>query len=166
LCADGEAGDELGSQIIAGRLARDLMRLCFIMERRYAPYSKWLGGAFSRLSCAAELSPVLEATLGSKSWNERERHLCAAYEAVARIHNALEIGQPLEATVRQFHERPYQVLDAERFAKSVSDLITDSELRSIRDDVGPIGAIDQFADNTNLLCRADLCQRLRSLLKQ
>ena len=42
----GDLGDELGSQVIAARLVRDLMRLCFLMERRYAPYSKWLGTAF------------------------------------------------------------------------------------------------------------------------
>jgi len=33
----GDVGDNLGSQVIAARLVRDLMRLCFLMERRYAP---------------------------------------------------------------------------------------------------------------------------------
>ena len=47
-----EVGDELGSRILAARLARDLMRLCFLLERRYAPYSKWLGSAFARLDAA------------------------------------------------------------------------------------------------------------------
>ena len=51
-----EAGDELGSRIVAGRIVRDLMRLCFLIERRYAPYSKWLGTAFARLDCASELA--------------------------------------------------------------------------------------------------------------
>jgi hypothetical protein len=48
----GDVGDELGSQVIAGRLVRALMQLCFLMERRYAPYSKWFGTGFSRLSIA------------------------------------------------------------------------------------------------------------------
>ena len=34
----GYAGDELGSAVIGGRLARDLMALGFLTERRYAPY--------------------------------------------------------------------------------------------------------------------------------
>ena len=42
----GYVGDEIGSTIIAGRLVRDLMRLCFLMERQYAPYPKWFGTAF------------------------------------------------------------------------------------------------------------------------
>lgn len=36
----GMVGDELGSAIIASRLIRDLMRLSFLLERRYA---KWFG---------------------------------------------------------------------------------------------------------------------------
>jgi hypothetical protein len=44
-----EVGDELGSRVIAARLVRELMRLCFLFERRYAPYSKWLGSAFRGL---------------------------------------------------------------------------------------------------------------------
>ena len=41
----GFVGDELGSVIIASRLVRDIMRLCFLMERQYAPYPKWFGTA-------------------------------------------------------------------------------------------------------------------------
>jgi len=33
----GQVGDELGSRIVGARLVRDLMRLCFLMERQYAP---------------------------------------------------------------------------------------------------------------------------------
>jgi Domain of unknown function (DUF4037) len=35
-----EVGDELGSAVTAGRLARDLMRLALLLARRYAPYGK------------------------------------------------------------------------------------------------------------------------------
>ncbi|WP_353650852.1 DUF4037 domain-containing protein [Nakamurella sp. A5-74] len=38
----GSRGDELGSQVLAGRLVRDLIRLTFLLERPWAPYSKWL----------------------------------------------------------------------------------------------------------------------------
>ncbi|MFW9800762.1 MAG: DUF4037 domain-containing protein, partial [Candidatus Thorarchaeota archaeon] len=53
----GQVGDELGSRLIAGRLILDLMKLCFLMERQFAPYVKWLGTAFSRLACASKLTP-------------------------------------------------------------------------------------------------------------
>jgi hypothetical protein len=161
----GEEGDDLGSRLVSGRLVRDLMRLCLLMERRYAPYSKWLGTQFSRLAGAAALNPILHAVMCASSWQDRETHLCAAYETVARMHNALGITETLDPSVTQFHERPYRVLGAGRFAKSVSDAIADDELKRIYVAANGIGAVDQFADSTNLLGRAELCARLRILFK-
>src|SRR5450755_528878 len=54
-----ETGDELGSAVVPARLARDLMRLCLLMQRRYPPYSKWLGTAFAALPPAAAPGPML-----------------------------------------------------------------------------------------------------------
>ena len=161
----GEEGDDLGSRLVAGRLVRDLMRLCLLMERRYAPYSKWLGTAFSNLACGPRLCPILSAVMSSSSWQDRETHLSAAYETVARMQNALGVAEALDTSTMQFHERPYRVLGAGRFAKAVSDAIADDELKSIYAAANGIGAVDQFADSTNLLGRADLCARLRVLFK-
>lgn len=158
-----EAGDELGSRVVAARMVRDLMRLCFLIERHYAPYSKWLGTAFARLDCANELGSVLDSAMAARTFAERERHLCVAYEAVARMHNHLAITSPLDPTVRKFHDRPYLVLDAERFAKALLDAMTDPELKQIYAAAGPIGGIDQFADSTNLLGRTELRAHLRRL---
>lgn len=33
----GDVGDEVGSALGAAAIARDLMRLCFLVERRYPP---------------------------------------------------------------------------------------------------------------------------------
>lgn len=159
----GEGGDELGSRVVTARLVRDVMRLCFLLERRYAPYSKWLGAAFARLNCAREVEPLLRAALADDSWPDREVHLGAAYEAVARMHNAMGIFARLNTTPTSFHQRPYRVLGAGRFAKAVSNEIRDPQLRAIYESVGPLGSIDQFADSTNLLMRADLRNRLRVL---
>jgi Domain of unknown function (DUF4037) len=92
----GEAGDEVGSLVNTARMVRDVMRLCFLMERRYSPYSKWLGAAFSRLDCAQELEPVVRAALRGGSWQEHEPHLCAAYEFVARMHNEMGLFAQLD----------------------------------------------------------------------
>jgi len=45
----GLVGDDIGSALIAARLVRDVMRLAFLMERRYPPYAKWFGTAFTGL---------------------------------------------------------------------------------------------------------------------
>jgi Domain of unknown function (DUF4037) len=162
----GEGGDELGARINTARIVRDLMRLCFLIERRYAPYSKWLGTAFSRLNCAHELEPLLRAAMAAESWQSREQYLCAAFEIAARMHNSMGLFATLDTHTISFHERPYRVLGAERFAKAVSDEIRDESLRKIYASVGPIGSIDQFADSTNLLMRPDLRNRLRVLFEE
>jgi hypothetical protein len=74
----GQAGDDLGSRLIAARLIRDLMGLCFLMERRYAPYIKWFGSAFAELKCAGDLLPPLRRVLEAATWQERQRHLVPA----------------------------------------------------------------------------------------
>jgi hypothetical protein len=143
-----EVGDEIGSAIVAARLVRDVMRLCFLLERRYAPYSKWLGSAFARLEIAGELQPILRAALAAADYGTRERQLCAAYELVASRQNATGLASPVDPATRQFFSRPFRVLRAERFAHALADTVTDPELSSM-----PLtGAVDQWADNTDFLC--------------
>lgn len=42
-----ELNDAIGERLVAARIVRDMVRLAFMMERRYIPYSKWLGTVFS-----------------------------------------------------------------------------------------------------------------------
>src|SRR5208337_4948001 len=58
-----EAGDVPGMKVVAARIVRDVMKLCFLIERRYAPYDKWLGTSFSRLACAPGMLPLITAVL-------------------------------------------------------------------------------------------------------
>lgn len=146
----GIAGDEIGSALIGARLMRDLMRLCFLMERTYAPYPKWFGTAFARLACAAELSPHLRAALAAVTWEERERHLVPAYELVAARHNALGITEPLPAEARPFFGRPFRVIALSGFADAIAARITDPAVRRLLE--RPlIGGIDEFSDSTDLV---------------
>ncbi len=159
----GDAGDELGSQIIAARLVRALMKLCFLMERQYAPYSKWFGTAFARLPCAQRLAPVLQNVLQAQSWHERERYLSIAYALSAEMHNALGITQPLDTKVSPFHNRPYQVIHAERFANAIREAISDQEVRKKRIS---IGSIDQFIDCTDIMSNPQLYRKSRIVFEQ
>jgi Domain of unknown function (DUF4037) len=156
----GQTGDELGSAVIAARQVRILMRLCFLQERRYAAYSKWLGKAFAQLDCAAALSPVLTKVLTSETWTERERHLGEAYEYVARKHNALEVTPTLAPETRNYYERPFRVLHAERFAAALHAAIGDEQLKDPR--FGK-GSINQWVDSDNRVSDVGFCQKLRVL---
>ncbi len=158
----GEVGDELGSKLLAARLVHDLMRLCFLMERIYAPYPKWFGSAFSRLASAASLSPILGRILNAQDWREREEQLCLAYEYAAGMHNELGITEPLAANARYFHDRPYRIIDASRFAGALKAAVTDPAVKAITVD---IGSIDQFSHNTDLRSDPTLHKKLQSLYK-
>lgn len=159
----GFVGDELGASLIASRLIRDLMRLCFLLEREYAPYPKWFGTAFGRLACAAAIAPLLNRVQRAATWQEREEPLVAAYEKVAALQNARGLTGPLPEQAGTFHNRPFRVIHlGSGFAGALTAQIRDPEVRKIADS-RLIGSIEQFSDSTDLLCAHDRRQALRGL---
>jgi hypothetical protein len=158
----GHSGDEIGSAVIGARLVRDVMRLCFLMERRYAPYPKWLGTAFMRLQSGPDLAPTLRQALQADTWQQRGELLAAAYRYCARRHNALGLTEPLPDEPSLFFGRPFPVIWGERFATALVSAITDAEVRRIAAR-GLIGAVDQISDNTDLLAEPAWRPALREL---
>lgn len=156
-----EAGDELGSRIVTGRLVRDLMRLCFLMEREYIPFEKWLGTAFARLSCGPRLVPLFHRALAAKCWQERERWLSRAYTAVAARHNRLGITPAMITRVTNYYDRPYRVIHGERFVQAIHATIRDAKLR--RRPV--VGSVDQWVDSTDVLTNSGLTTKLESIFQ-
>ncbi len=146
----GFAGDEVGSALIGARLVRDVMRLCFLMERHYAPYPKWLGTAFKRLLCAETMLPSLQGALEARSWQARQSHLVAAYERIAAMHNALALTEPLPTRPSQFFGRPFRVIAIHGFADALLAQVRDPAVRRIAERA-PIGSVDLFSDSTDLL---------------
>ncbi len=157
----GFVGDEQGAALIGSRLVRDIMSLCFLMERRYAPYPKWFGSAFQRLASAPALTDSLWRAQQAETWQVRETALVEAYEKLAAMHNSLSLTAPLPATVGPFHGRPFRVIDAEAFANALIQQVSDSQMKRIAAK-GLIGSIDQWSDNTdlrsNLRWRDALCK--------
>jgi hypothetical protein len=156
----GEVGDELGSRVLAARLVRDVMRLAFLLERTYAPYSKWFGTAFARLACSATLGPHLDNALRATDWRTRESHLVKAYEQVAAMHNALGVTPPVPDSVAAFHDRPFLVINGEEIAGAIERAISSEKVRQLPP---RLGSINQWADATDVLDRPRLLQRLRAV---
>jgi hypothetical protein len=151
-----EVGDELGSRILAARLARDAKRLCFLLERRYAPYAKWLGSAFRRLDAYATVGPSLEAALAADAYPEREEALIEAMTALARRHNAAGITEPVDESPGWFHSRPFRVLGSARFVDACLERVTDERLRALP----LVGGIDQWVDSTDVLSEPRVLEAL------
>lgn len=157
----GMVGDEVGSAIIGARLVRDIMRLCFLMEKTYAPYPKWFGSAFKQLPGAPELWPVLQGALRADTWQQREHSLVKAYEQLAIRHNALKLTEPLPEQATAFFGRPFQVMALHGFAQALLKRIEDPRVKHIA--ARPlIGNLDLLSDNTDFVSNP----RWRPLLRQ
>lgn len=140
----GQVGDELGSAIIGARIVDDLMRLCFLMERQYAPYSKWFGTAFSRLACGPELRPLLWQALRAETWQDREAALLPAYEKLAAMHNALGVTEPVTTGIHQMWDRPFRVHWGD-FPGALKAEIKDPDVQQIAER-WPAGGPDQLRE--------------------
>ena len=154
-----EVGDETGSAVTAARLVRDMMRLALMLDRRYAPYQKWLGSAFARARHADDLPTHLADAVHARDVAARAAALASAYTALARRHDDAALTDPVDASIRNYHGRPARVLMADRFAWACLATVTDPALRAIP----PIGAIDQVVDSTDVLETPPSYRRLAAL---
>ncbi len=154
-----EVGDELGSRVLAARIARDLVRLCFLLERRYAPYSKWLGSSFRELPGSAAIGDALLEALAASEHGTREDALVRAAQGVAVLHNARGVTAPVDEGVVFFHSRPFRVLGSSRFVDACLERVSDPRLRALP----LVGAIDQLADSTDLLSDPDALRSVPAL---
>ena len=143
----GLVGDDLGSRVIAARLARDVMRMAFLIERRYAPYPKWFGTAFARLPCAPTLSPLLDRALAAPDWRGREAALAEAYLALARLHQSRGLSGAFEPRLGPYFGRPFTVINAEEIVAAIRAEIADPAVAALP----VIGSLDQITDSTPVI---------------
>jgi hypothetical protein len=155
----GDSGDDLGSRILAGRLAHTCMRLAFLMQRRYAPYSKWFGTAFARWKIEPALLPILTQALAAVTWQERQQWLCEAYQLLVQRHNQLNLTSPVQPKCSGFHGRPFQVIHAGEITQKLQAVIQDPLLKNIR----PYGSVNQFSTSTDLLEEVGALAKLKAL---
>jgi hypothetical protein len=143
----GQVGDDLGSRVEAARMVREIMRLGFLLERRYAPYPKWLGSGFALLPIAADLLPLLQAALRADDWHDRQEALARAYHILARRQLADRVGATFTPRLGPYHERPFTTINADEIIAATCAAIADPRVR----DLPVIGGLDQVSDNTALL---------------
>jgi len=155
----GQVGDDLGSRVVAARLVRDVMRMGFLLERRYAPYAKWFGSGFARLGIAPSVTPHLNRALQASHWTERGEALAAAYLVLAQRQNALGIGR-FEPVIGPYHERPFLTINADDAVNAARMAIEDPIIRQLP----VIGSLDQVTDLTPVLEDARLSRRMMQQL--
>ncbi|WP_240644274.1 DUF4037 domain-containing protein [Antribacter gilvus] len=141
----GARGDDLGSRIVAARLAGSLVRLGFLTERRWPPYPKWSGTLFARLPVAATAAQPLAEALAAATWQERDAALAAACDAVHDRQR--EVGLPAldGPATQQFFDRPFRGLRG--VPEVLADAITDEAVRALPAE----GAVEQWLDCVGVL---------------
>jgi hypothetical protein len=87
----GSRGDDLGLRVQAARAAHRLMRIAFMVSRKYFPYKKWFGTLFKALPLAEALEPILLELLVEKNWQTAEERICEATSVLLQEQNKLGI---------------------------------------------------------------------------
>jgi hypothetical protein len=154
-----QVGDDTGSRLVAARLVRELMRLHFLLCGEYWPYTKWFGSAYRVLDGADTLLPVLAAVVDATDYAPREDALVAAYQFLARLQNDTGLADPVDHSARPFYNRPFRVIDADRFTAACLARVHDESLRRLP----LVGSIDQFVDSTDVLSHVTTALRLRAM---
>lgn len=152
-----ETEDDLGSRVITASLVRDAMRLALLQRRRYPPYPKWLGTAFSGAESDGSLTGPLTAALTATDPLERQRALTTAMVELGRRQDALQLTDPLGLRAGHFFGRPYLVVWGERHARALHRAIGDPRVAGLP---FGLGGCDEVTDSTDALGSNEL---LRSL---
>jgi hypothetical protein len=150
----GQRGDDVGSRLIAARLVATLVRLGFLLERRWPPYPKWAGTLFARLPVAPSAAEHLTAVLAAVTWQERDAALRAACEALHQRQRAVGLPVLDGAACEPFYDRPFTGL--RDVAGALRATVTDPEVRAL----AHRGGVEQWVDDVGTLTDADLRRRL------
>ena len=93
-------------------------------------------------------------------WKAREAALGRAYLHVGAMHNELGLTEPVEPRLAPFFGRPYLVPHAMRFVDALLGAIQSPAIRALPPYAG---AVDQFADSTDILDELSMTQALTAV---
>jgi hypothetical protein len=135
----GQRGDDAGSRVVAGRLARTVMHLGLVLCRRWPPYPKWLGTTVAR-----------EARLAAGDWGDRQTALAAAADSLQEVQRETGLPTGSGPAVQPFHDRPFLVV-RDPVAQLLLDDVTDPQVRSLP---AGVGSVEQWVDSVDVLLDA------------
>lgn len=82
--------------------------------------------------------------------------LISRAEVSLKSEEKLSIPGAIAPRISGYHDRPYQIINAEEFVQSLRSQIKDPKISSL-----PLfGAVDQISNNSQLLCQIQTCHRL------
>ncbi len=159
-----QRGDRVGARAIAARLVRDALRLVFLVERRWAPYDKWLGTAVCETEFGSRVYVGCEAVLASSKGARQAQDLNSVLGALGRATNDLELADHVSPEPVEFWDRDIWTIGGDRWTQALTRAIRSPGVRDYVDGfgtregdngIGPVprlpGAIDQISDSVDVL---------------
>ena len=143
-----EAGDDLGSRLLAGQIAGDIMHLALLQRRTYAPYPKWLGSSFARHEEDDGLATDLTRVVAADTAEARQKALVGTLVELSHRHDLLDVTAPMLSRAEPFFGRPYPVIWSERIARALHEAIRPPLRESLP---FGLGGIDELTDGTDAL---------------
>lgn len=154
-----DIGQELGAVLIASRIVNSLMKICFYLEGKYFPYSKWFSYAFERLKCAKDLQPIFKRIVNFSNQKEMEEQLCLAYQKIVELQNRLGLTEKIEVEIKNYYGRPYKVVFTSNIVQRLMESIDNQAFAKLNiDKISFIQSIDgmDITDNKDILDRVML----------
>jgi hypothetical protein len=152
----GRRGDDLAMQLNAAVTIERLMKLAFLIQRRYCPgYKKWLQREFVNLpEIAPQVAPLLQQAFAATTYQQIIDCIHAALTILYRRLLALnEIEADLPPELPRTDSRGLVIIDTQQIASCLLEALS-GPLRTLRIHNAPFGAIDQWVTHEDILLSA------------
>lgn len=143
----GHRGDDLGSRVIAARIADRAIHLAFLLRRSWAPYSKWRGALFLRLGGVEPMANAVSSALDARTWEDRQSAIGQVLDELLRIQASTELAARPASACEPFYDRPYLRVET----SIVGDLMSTIRTPIVRALPLGLGSIEQQSDNVAVL---------------
>lgn len=154
--------DEIWSSVITWRLIQSVMRLCFLMEKEYSPYSKWFWTWFLKLKSWKKLEKLIKICLYSENWKDREKLFWEITQFLVKYHNKLKITKKIKSELKLFYDRPYLVIWWDNIANEIKKLIKSNFIKNLKYD---IWSINQITNTTDILENNEIIEKFNYIYK-
>ncbi|MGE5681038.1 MAG: DUF4037 domain-containing protein [Bacillota bacterium] len=121
----------MGAKIISARLAEHCIKICFYLDKKYIPYSKWLLPSFRKLNIYSEVRPLVMEVLSENNPGQIEDKLCMLYTKVIEIHNRKKELPVINNKPVNFYNRSYKVIFAGTIVETLVNAISGNDLLTL-----------------------------------
>jgi hypothetical protein len=125
-----EFGDLIGAKLISARMVNYLLKICFMLKDKYAPYSKWFTRQFAELDLG-EIKKAAVEVLTENELKKIEERLAELYMKVLNLQNKAPDLPKVDKEITSYYQRPYKVIMADDLVKVLLSAITDEQLKQL-----------------------------------